>query len=183
MKKLILASAIAMTMASGAAMAAADANTAQTGEVTFIGSVTARTCDLAPSVGGIMIDVIDLGTIDVGGESSEKQFALVKKAGTSCVLDESTSADVTWGGTFTAKGLANTNGTAQDAYVILTANGVDAANTNAQITAGKQTVNFTKVKEKLDADGLQFSAKLKSDNVTGTAGSFLSTAYYAVAYK
>ncbi|EHN96203.1 hypothetical protein [Escherichia coli] len=41
MKKLIIASAIAMTMASGAAMAA-DANTAQTGEVTFIGSVTAK---------------------------------------------------------------------------------------------------------------------------------------------
>ncbi|HAW2552709.1 TPA: hypothetical protein JLQ01_004464 [Escherichia coli] len=182
MKKLIIASAISMTMASGAAMAA-DANTSQTGEVTFIGSVTAKTCDLAPSVGGIMSDVIDLGTIDVGSESTEKQFALVKKAGTSCVLDESTSADVTWGGTFTAKGLANTKGTAQDAYVILTANGVDAANTNAQITAGKQTVNFTKVKEKLDADGLQFSAKLKSDNVSGTAGSFLSTAYYAVAYK
>ncbi|WP_053289536.1 hypothetical protein [Escherichia coli] len=183
MKKLIIASAIAMTMASGAAMAA-DANTAQTGEVTFIGSVTAKTCDLAPSVDGIMTDVIDLGTIEVGGDGYEKSFALVKKPDTTCTLEAATTADVTWGGKFTAEGLANTQGTAEKAHVVLTAKGYDdAGNDDKLITSATQTVNFKKAQDKLNADGLKFTAQLKSDQNGGTAGTFLSTAYYAVAYK
>ncbi|GAB1639567.1 hypothetical protein HmCmsJML035_04544 [Escherichia coli] len=182
MKKLIIASAIAMTMASGAAMAA-DANTAQTGEVTFIGSVTAKTCDLAPSVDGIMTDVIDLGTIDVGASGVEKSFALVKKPGTTCVLEATNTADVTWGGKFTADGLANAQGSAEKAHVVLTAKGYDDAGTSDQeISSSVQTVNFTKAQEKLNADGFKFTAQLNSD-AAGTAGTFLSTAYYAVAYK
>lgn len=182
MKKLIIASAIAMTMASGAAMAA-DADTAQTGEVTFIGSVTAATCDLAPSVGGVMTDVVDLGTIDVGEDGEEKPFALVKKPGTTCTLEAATTADVTWGGKFTAEGLANTQGTAEKAHVVLTAKGYnDAGDADEPITSAAQTVNFEKAQEKLNADGFKFTAQLKSAD-DGTAGTFLSTAYYAVAYK
>lgn len=182
MKKLIIASAIAMTMASGAAMAA-DANTDQTGEVTFIGSVTAKTCDLAPSVDGIMTDVIDLGTIDVGNNGAEKSFALVKKPGTTCTLEDATTADVTWGGKFTAEGLANTQGTAGKAHVVLTAKGHNEAGDDKLITSAAQTVNFEKAQDKLNSDGFKFTAQLKSDPNGGTAGSFLSTAYYAVAYK
>ncbi|MBS9139699.1 hypothetical protein KEQ58_23630 [Escherichia coli] len=182
MKKLIIASAIAMTMASGAAMAA-DENTAQTGEVTFIGSVTAATCDLAPSVGGVMTDVIDLGTVDVGEPGVEKPFALVKKPGTACTLTATNTADVTWGGKFTAEGLANTQGTAEKAHVVLTAKGYnEAGDSDQSITSADQTVKFEKAQDKLNADGFKFTAQLKSET-GGTAGTFLSTAYYSVAYK
>ncbi|HBB2429749.1 TPA: fimbrial protein, partial [Escherichia coli] len=49
MKKLMISSAIAMTMAAGSAMASQ-------GDIQFFGNVTEVTCDVTPEVGGAVTD-------------------------------------------------------------------------------------------------------------------------------
>ncbi|ELF95376.1 hypothetical protein [Escherichia coli] len=178
MKKLIIASAIAMTMASGAAMAATATNN-MSGEVQFIGSVTAETCDLVPSVGGATKNTIDLGTVTANETGNPVDFALVKADAAACTtMDAAMAAEVTWGGQFTPEGLSNTGGTAAGAIVLLDA--MNAGTTPESINSAKQTVIFKEVKDKLDNGGLKFQAKLQGGAAPGT---FLGTAYYAVAYK
>lgn len=69
MKKLMIASAIAMTMAAGNAMASS-------GDVQFFGNVTEVTCDVTPEVGGAVTDMIQLGTVTKNGKGKRSTLRL-----------------------------------------------------------------------------------------------------------
>lgn len=59
MKKLMITSAIVMTMVAGSAIASQ-------GEVKFFGSVTEATCDVSPVVNGAVNDMIQLVSVKKG---------------------------------------------------------------------------------------------------------------------
>lgn len=70
MKKSIIASIIALGVLGGTAHAA--------NEVTFLGSVSATTCDLTTSVNGAAQpnQVVQLGTVQAGQEGTAVDFAM-----------------------------------------------------------------------------------------------------------
>ena len=80
MKKSIIASIVALGMASGMAQAA-------TNEVQFHGNVTTVTCDLTPSIDGSLNPngpgMIELGDVKVGGEGKVVHFAFKPASDTS----------------------------------------------------------------------------------------------------
>ncbi len=170
MKKLMIASAIAMTMAAGSAMASA-------GDVQFFGNVTANTCDVTPEVGGNVTSMIQLGTVSTNGTG--KEIPLVFKAtnatGGDCQSLTGKTATVAWAGPLTDQGIANQGGLANDAYVILTSTN---AKSNQAVTKGDNAVDFDAVK--VTTAGLAFKAQLKGGS---TAGDFRSAAAYAVTYQ
>lgn len=73
MKKVFIASAIAMSMAAGSAMAS------QQADIQFLGVVTETTCDITSSVDGNVTDVVQLGTIAKGAQGQEKDIVLKAK--------------------------------------------------------------------------------------------------------
>ncbi|EFA3718433.1 TPA: hypothetical protein OBQ40_003318 [Escherichia coli] len=64
MKKLMIASAIAMAMTVGSAMAA-DLGSQQK-EIQFLGTVSEVTCDISAVVDGAVDNVVQLGTVKKG---------------------------------------------------------------------------------------------------------------------
>ncbi|CAD6106152.1 fimbrial protein [Escherichia coli] len=178
MKKVFIASAIAMAMASGSAAAN------QQAEVQFLGVVTEVTCDITPSVNGNTSSVVQLGTIQKGQSGQWVDFALKAKdpaaAGCAGLTGANKVATVVFQGPLGDKGLENTSGTATDATVSLkTVNAKDTA----EQTINKTTNSINFAAEKILSDGYQFKAQLNSDNVTGTAGTFDSALAYAVVYN
>ncbi|MCQ6023900.1 fimbrial protein [Escherichia coli] len=170
MKKLMIASAIAMTMTAGSAMASQ-------GEVQFFGNVTANTCDVTPEVNGAVTNMIQLGTVTTNGTG--KEIPLVLKAtnakGGDCQSLAGKTATVAWGGPLNDKGIANQGGLADDAYVILTSTN---AKQDQSIIKADNAVDFDA--DKAIADGFAFTAQLKGG---ATAGDFQSAAAYAVTYQ
>ena len=170
MKKLIIASAIAMAMTAGSAMAFQ-------GDVQFFGNVTAATCDVTPEVGGNVSSMVQLGTVSISGTGNE--IPLVFKAknatGGDCQTLTGKTATVSWNGPLTEQGIANQGGIAKDAYVILTS--TNAKNDKA-ITKNGNAVDFDA--DKVNGDGFAFKAQLKGGTV---AGDFQSAAAYAVTYQ
>lgn len=59
MKKLMIASAIAMSFFGGSAVASQ-------GDIQFFGNVTEVTCDVTPEVDGNVTDLVQLGTVKKG---------------------------------------------------------------------------------------------------------------------
>lgn len=171
MKKLMIASAIAMTMAAGSAMA-------NTGDVKFFGNVSEITCDLTPEVGGNVINTIQLGTVAANGTGEDIPFTLKAKSNAGgCASLTGKTADVTWSGPLTDQGFANQGGLANGAYVaIKTVNGKTSA--EQAVNASQSTVAFDAAKA--TTDGFQFKAKLHGGD---TAGDFQTAAAYAVTYK
>lgn len=169
MKKLMIASAIAMSMAAGSAMASQ-------GEVQFFGNVTAETCDLVPEINGSVNNMIQLGSAKVNGEAQPVDFAFKKASGVDCTAAAAKNATITWSGNLGAEGIMNQTGLAKDAHVELTAK--NATTQNTLITSAKHTAEFDK--SKLDGEGYLFSAKLKGG---ATPGDFQSVAAYAVTYQ
>lgn len=172
MKKLMIASAIAMTMAAGSAMASQ-------GEVKFFGSVTEATCDVTPVVNGAVNDMIQLGSVKKGllGEEVSLVFKATDSAGQECAqLVSGKTASVAWSGNLTSDGIGAQGGVAKDAHVVLkpkngtNANKVTSANNVSEFAAEKVT----------DGSGLQFTAQLQGGQ---TPGDFQSAAAYAVSYK
>ncbi|ENA9683519.1 hypothetical protein ACWAT1_004295 [Escherichia coli] len=177
MKKVFIASAIAMSMAAGSAMAAN-----QQSEVQFLGTVTEVTCDITPSVNGNAHNVVQLGTVEKGKPGTPVDFALVAKdatqAGCAGFTDQNVATIVLQGALGDA-GLNNTNGSATGAHVELkTLNGKDTA--EQEIKKGSNTVKFPA--KTILTDGYKFQAKLVSE-ATGTAGTFDSALAYAVTYN
>lgn len=170
MKKLMIASAIAMTMAAGSAMASA-------GDVQFFGNVSATTCDVAPEIGGNVTELIQLGTVTPGGDGEE--IGVVFKAknaqGAGCTSLNNKTASFAWSGNLNTNGIGAQGGLAQDAYVILTpANGKDAN----PVTSNDSVADFDATK--LTTEGYKFTAKLKGGT---TPGDFQTAAAYAVTYQ
>ncbi|HCU1619356.1 TPA: fimbrial protein [Escherichia coli] len=173
MKKLFIASAIAMTMAAGSAMAAN-----QQAEVQFLGVVTEKTCDITPDVNGNATSVVQLGTVGKGETGQWIDFALKAKnpADAGCAaLTNTDMATVVFQGPLDASGLTNTSGSATDATVALKTTN---AKTNQDIKQNMSSVDF--VADKIVNEGYKFQAQLTGGQVAGT---FESALAYAVSYK
>lgn len=183
MKKLMIASAIAMTMTAGSAMASQ-------GDVQFFGTVTAKTCDLVVDQGGAVVNMIQLGTVNNGGTGSgndigeEKTFALKPAVGANC--SNITTANMAWSSpAMTVNGIGNQSGKATDAHVKLVAvnsTGKVQTDTNADkvIKKDQNTVDYTITGTGLADEGFKFKAQLVGGTV---AGDFNTAAAYSVAYN
>lgn len=173
MKKLAIATLVISVMASGAALA-------NTGEVQFIGAVTDTTCNISPEVDGALKNTIDLGTMlttDVTG--TEIAFKLVPDTA-ECLAK--TSATVGWQSAgFNSMGLSNMQGDAAGAAIKLTA--VNSTTPNQPITGNMQNIAFGNGTTAIGA--FQFKAQMSrvDSAVPATAGTVMSSAAYAVAYK
>ncbi|MDO3872081.1 fimbrial protein [Salmonella enterica] len=173
MKKLMIASAIAMTMAAGSAMAA------QTGDVKFFGSVSAVTCDLAPEISGNVVSTVQLGSVSTSTDGQPVRFSLKAANPTAggCATLTGKTAEFSWNGPMHAEGFANQGGAATDAYVKLkTLNGKTTQ--QQEIKASNTVVSFDA--DKAANDGFQFEATLHGGSVEGD---FQTAAAYAVTYK
>ncbi|MEB5813743.1 fimbrial protein [Escherichia coli] len=170
MKKLMVASAIAMSLMAGSAMASQ-------GDVQFFGNVSATTCDVAPEVGGNVTNLVQLGTVTPNGlgEEIDVAFKATNPAGGDCTALSGKTASFAWSGNLIAEGIGAQGGLAQDAHVILTPVNGNAADA---INSGNAVVTFDA--EKAIADGFQFTAQLKGGD---TLGDFQSAAAYAVTYQ
>ncbi len=174
MKKSIIASIIALGVLGGTAHAA--------NEVTFLGSVSATTCDLTTSVNGAAQpnQVVQLGTVQAGQEGTAVDFAMkpANPGSLGCQGLDTKTVTVSWASAaLNADGFGATGGAATDATVLV--NNVNAkTNPGAAVNANASTVEFNGAD--LNTDGLKFQAKLKGGQ---TVGDFKSVASFAVAYK
>ncbi|EFD5014065.1 fimbrial protein [Escherichia coli] len=171
MKKLMIASAIAMTMTAGTAMASS-------GDVQFFGNVTEVTCDVTPSVDGSVVDLIQLGTVTKNGKGDEKhvKFKATNPSGDGCSALAGKTATFTWSGNLGENGINAQSGLADDAYVIFTP--VNATDGNNPITASQQTAAFNA--QDVTSDGFEFKAQLQGGQ---KIGDFRTAAAYAITYQ
>ncbi|HGE5896299.1 TPA: hypothetical protein ACGGRP_004432 [Escherichia coli] len=171
MKKLIIASVVAFSLASAASHAA-------NGTVNFIGTVTAPTCDIV--IGGTVSggsNTIDLGSATIGHSGTVKDFTLAASPATTCTAYTG-DIEVSWqAAALNNKGVVS-HGTASDAYATLTA--VNSKTANQSVNSTNNAVLFDGDKLKTGGDGLQFKTQLMGGT---TAGAYQSTISYMVAYK
>ncbi len=175
MKKVFIASAIAMSMVAGSAMAS------QQAEIQFLGVVTETTCDITSTVDGSNVNnVVQLGTIQKGQSGQDKNIVLKAKDATACTGLTGKTATIRFIGDLGDNGLNNTNGSAKNATVTLkTVNGKDTS--EQEVKKGSNSVTFDA--GKVTTDGYKFKAKLVSAANGGTAGTFDSALAYAVTYN
>ncbi|EFH6680213.1 hypothetical protein GN037_20245 [Escherichia coli] len=177
MKSLMIASAIAMTMAAGSAMAAGVGD--QQNQIRFLGAVTEVTCDIEAVVDGAVDNLVQLGTIQKGKNGQEKNITLKAKAGTTCAGLDTKTATITFGGPLGDNGLENGKGTAAGATVALVAK--NSKTPDQSITKQLSKIDFQA--DKVNTEGYKLTAQLKSDVATGSAGTFESALAYAVTYQ
>lgn len=180
MKKLMIASAIAMTMTAGSAMAAG-----QQSEVQFLGVVTSVTCDIGSSVNGNATNIVQLGSVTAGSQGTPVDFSLKAQnpGAAGCTALAGKTATIALMGPLGINGLENgVTGTATKAHVTLkTLNGKDTP--EQEIKKGSSSVTFAA--DKLvgaNPEGYKFQAKLVSE-AGGTEGTFDSALAYAVTYQ
>lgn len=174
MKKLMIASAIAMTMMAGSAMA-------ESQNVLFTGSVTSKTCALV--VDGNASGVINLGTAEVAAGSKGPETTFVLKPASADGCDSITTAKAAWNSNkLNTKGIGNDSGKALDSYVLLTAqSGTNVTTTTrTPITSSANVVEYSISDDALSEEGLVYKAQLVSG---GTAGDYQSVVSYAVTYE
>lgn len=179
MKKLMIASAIAMAMTAGSAMAALGDAGSQ-GQVQFVGTVAAKTCDVGVVGNGAVNDLIQLGTVTKGQPGVDKHFS-IKFKDLTCATGL-TKANFIWSSpVFDTNKLNNQNGSATGSYVELKAkNGAtNVANHYDLIGSGKNAVQFT-FSDATAANGFEYTAKLTGGQ---TAGTFESAAAYTIVYE
>ncbi|WP_218073131.1 hypothetical protein [Escherichia coli] len=177
MKKLMIASAIAMTMTAGSAMATLGDAGSQ-GQVQFLGTIAAKTCDVVVEGDGAVNNLIQFGTI-APNEKSTKEFS-VKLKDPTCVAGM-TKAHFLWASpNFTTEGIGNQSGTSTDAFVKLNAkSGDNTADNTANITSTNNAVTFTIVPDKAGS-GFKYIAELNAGQNKGT---FETAAAYSVIYE
>ncbi|HAV8744619.1 TPA: hypothetical protein JLD81_004454 [Escherichia coli] len=177
MKKLMIASAIAMAMTAGSAMAAVKAGSQ--GQVQFVGTIAAKTCDVVVSGGGAVNNQIQFGVLEAGnGKTKQKEFTVKFKEPT-CISAGDT-AKFTWlSPTLDGKGFKNQSGTATEAYVSLNAKngGTNVPDRNDAITDVNNAVQFTATQPEA---GFVYQATLHAGTVPG---SFETAASYTVVYE
>ncbi|ECN1504085.1 hypothetical protein YT21_23495 [Salmonella enterica subsp. enterica serovar Newport] len=177
MKKLMIASAIAMSMTAGSAMAALGDAGSQ-GQVQFLGTIAAKTCDVVVDADGAVNNLIQFGRINKD-ETVSKPFT-VKLKDPTCV-DNMTKAHFQWASpAFNTNGIGNQSGTATDSWVKL--NAVTGGNTTTQtadITSANNAVTFDIVAGKAN-EGFKYVAELNAGQQLGT---FETAAAYSVVYE
>ncbi|HAP0165806.1 TPA: fimbrial protein [Escherichia coli] len=174
MKKYIIASIVGMGIMSGTVAHAAN------NEVTFLGTVSATTCDLTTSVNGTTQpnQVVQLGTVAKTAIGNEVNFAMKPADPTApgCLGMTQKTATITWASAkLDNEGFGATSGTATDAKVLVESKN---SRTPKAVNANASVIDFDV--DKLTTDGLQFTAKLKGGQIEGD---FKSVASFAVAYK
>ncbi|ENS0117644.1 hypothetical protein ACYI8D_004429 [Escherichia coli] len=183
MKKLMIASAIAMTMTAGSAMAALGAAGSQ-GEVRFLATITAKTCDLVVEGSGGVNNVIQFGSHTANGAAVTKNFVM-KPVDPDCFAPSAgakAKAHFTWvSPNFDAQGIKNQSGTATDAWVELKAvtEGTSVASNTDAITSTNNAVTF-EFDEAAKAQGFKYTAKLTPG---AAVGAFDTAAAYTVVYE
>ncbi|EAY0104271.1 fimbrial protein [Salmonella enterica] len=173
MKNIILVTAV--TMASLGAISTASA---ASGEVQFIGAVTAKTCDLKPEVGGSVTNMVQLGTANINSAATAVAFALKPDMSQSdcAALSNSSTVSISWGGQFNNNGLGNQSGSATGSWVGLKS--INSKKVNSNITSSESSLDFTG--DKIKDEGAKFEATLNGGAV---AGDYKSAAAFVVAYK
>lgn len=172
LKKIILSSAISAVMMAGSVHAA------ESGQVSFLGAVTAKTCDIETVVDGAVNNLIQLGTVAVGQTGTEKEFTLKLKDAKSCDLAQAPAAFVTWNGSsLDQSGINNVSGDAKDAKIKLTA--VNSKTPNTAINSTANDIEFVSANVKTDG-GFKFKAQLVGGQ---QKGSVESAAAYAIRYQ
>jgi type 1 fimbria pilin len=179
MKKIFIASAIviAMTMTTTPAMATLG-DAASNGQVQFLGTVAAKTCDVVVDSEGAVNNLIQFGRVNKN-ESVDKYFT-VKLKDPTCV-DNMTKAHFLWASpAFTTAGLGNQSGQATDAIVELKAVSDGNTTTNtALITSANNAVTFELIQGKV-AEGFKYNAKFVAGNAPGN---FETAAAYSIVYE
>ncbi|WP_089576374.1 hypothetical protein [Escherichia coli] len=180
MKKSIITSIIALGLVSGLAQAAEK-------EIQFVGSVTAVTCDIEPSVDGsdtMMPGIIQLGTVKINETGRAVDFtfkpsaAADNQANCDAMLDTGT-VSLTWtSDKFSNEGLGSFSGVATDAHVEITPQ--NAKTQPGFIKASATTHEFAPTLLKTGGVGLQYKAALHGGLV---AGDFHSAAKFNFSYK
>ncbi|HCQ4576759.1 TPA: hypothetical protein OKV73_004631 [Escherichia albertii] len=167
MKKTTIASLIAFGIFSGYACA----GDAGTGQVEFIGSVTATTCDVSaiPQGGAFNAkSAINLGSVKVGSSGEEKIFSIKANnpadEGCRSLSKTNTAVIKMSSGAFTPSGLGAVSGAASDAYVKLTSVG---AKQDMTITSANKDNGVSFVSSKLINEGFQFKAALHGGQKKG----------------
>ncbi|EDM9065215.1 fimbrial protein [Salmonella enterica subsp. enterica serovar Give] len=173
MKKIILTTAVIM-----ASLGVINGASAASGEVQFIGAVTAKTCDLTPEVNGSVTNMIQLGTAGTNSVAEPVNFSLKPdlSQGDCEALSNSTTVTIGWGGQFNDKGLGIQSGSATGSWVKLASVNSNTANTS--ITSSESSVDFAG--DKIKSEGAKFQATLNGGAV---AGDYRSAAAFVVAYK
>ncbi|EGI4371788.1 hypothetical protein IGG50_004856 [Escherichia coli] len=175
MKKLMMVSAIALSMATGSAMAALGDKGSQ-GTTQFIGTVAAATCNVAVSSNGAVNNLVQFGTVNKN-QRSERQFS-VKFNDPTCA-GGLTKAHFLWTSpNFTPQGIGNQSGSATDSWVELTA--VSGTNTTTNVNAITSTMNKVTYNIVAASDGFGYKAVLHAGKIAGT---FDTAAAYTVTYE
>ncbi|EMD6874493.1 fimbrial protein [Escherichia coli] len=175
MKKLMVASAVAMAMVAGSAMASDN----QQDQIQFLGVVTETTCDITSNVDGAVNNVVQLGTVKKGENGELKNIVLKAKEGTNCSGLDTKKAIISFQGPLGDSGLENINGSAKNATVTLIAK--NSSTPDQEVKKGHSNIEFPA--DLVNSDGYQFQAQLKSDAIGVTAGTFESALAYAVTYQ
>ncbi|HIF9439633.1 TPA: hypothetical protein ACX6SL_003840 [Photobacterium damselae] len=176
--KLVAASIFAMGAMATSATASAN------GEITFVGSVVAETCNLVPEIGGSVENTLQLGqakvaTLTGAGAGSVVPFALVQAGDAGCAAlvggaDGAKIAAVAWTGNFNSLGLA----TKVDGANVL----LKSVNSKTANTAIKEGALVSEFDANLIDTGLNFTAQLVSGTGATAVGNVSVAAAYTVSY-
>lgn len=172
---------IPLAIVSIGAMGVLNTVSANTGEVQFIGAVTDTTCVINPEVDGLIKSTIQLGTMKPDGSNAKEVFFNLVPETADCL--SKTHASVGWQSAgFDVAGLSNMKGDATGASITLTA--INSKPANEKVTANKQNITFGSATDTAGIGAFQFKAQLsKTGTAAATAGTVISSAAYAVAYK
>ncbi|HFL4980891.1 TPA: hypothetical protein ACG34Y_004926 [Escherichia coli] len=175
MKKLMIVSAIAMTMAAGSAMA--NVQQGSQGEVQFVGAVAAKTCDVVITGDGAVNNQVQFGVVNVS-DIATKEFKVSLKD-PKCISGSNKATFAWYSPALSDTGIKNQSGTAKDSYVEL--KGKDGAtNTPSRtdlITALNNSLDFTVSQAEM---GFEYEATLHAGT---TPGSFGTAASYTIVYE
>lgn len=177
MKKLMIASAIAMTMTAGSAMA--DVKAGSQGEVQFVGTIAAKTCDVVVSGDGAVNNQIQFGVLEAGADKTKQKEFTVKLKDPTCISAGDKAKFAWFSPTLGGEGFKNQSGTATEAYVELNAKngGTNAPDHHDAITDVNNAVEFTATQPE---SGFVYEATLHAGTVPG---SFETAASYTVVYE
>ncbi|HAW4095027.1 hypothetical protein [Escherichia coli] len=175
MKKLMIASHIAMAMAASSAMATVQRGSQ--GEVQFVGTVAAKTCDVVISGDGAVNNQVQFGVVNANGTATKGFKVLLKDP--SCISGSNKATFVWYSPALGDTGIKNQSGAAKDAYVELKGkNGATNAPSRADlITALNNSLDFTVSQAEM---GFEYEATLHAGT---TPGSFETAASYTIAYE
>ena len=177
MKKLMIASVVAMSMTAGSAMAALGDAGSQ-GQVQFVGTVAAKTCDVVVDGAGAVNNLIQFGTVQTGNTAT-KDFS-IKLKDPACVTGL-TKAHFLWvSPNFDSKGIVNQSGTASKAWVKLNAKTDATGNTTTTVQDITSTNNAVEFSIADATKGFGYTALFNAGNIPGT---FESAAAYSVVYE